>query len=496
MDELPSSEVSRTVDPILTMSTNGTCETTSACAVLGLTGECCPTIDNWTLDCCTAPPIEKECSANAACAALNLEGECCPTIDDVFLDCCSEMPNDCVDSSDPECPVVPTDAACQRNSACAALGLDGLCCPTKDGITLDCCTESIPIAKECSADTNPVCKNLGLVDDCCPTKDDVFLDCCGEFPNDCKDPNDPDCQIAPAEASCERAPVCDALGLEGLCCPTVDGWTLDCCTATEFPKECSANPKCQDLGLEDDCCPTKDDVYLDCCEEMPNDCKNPDDEDCKVAPAEGSCELFPACKALGLTGLCCNTIDDVKLDCCTEEPINPECSLNPLCAERNLADNCCPTADGTFLDCCEEFDNQCKDKSRTECKVDPPASSCQANSVCNDLGLEGFCCPTVDGWTLDCCSGVEVEENCQENAKCAELELTGACCPTSDDKYLDCCDAVPDKCADPDACEIVSARSYAQSVQAGNDGSAAAVHNNLVVFTILLATVLFAVMKK
>jgi len=33
---------------------------------------------------------DPSCSASPACAALGLAGDCCPTIDDVFLVCCSE----------------------------------------------------------------------------------------------------------------------------------------------------------------------------------------------------------------------------------------------------------------------------------------------------------------------------------------------------------------------------------------------------------------------
>lgn len=64
-------------------------------------------------------------------------------------------------------------AKCSANVACAAKKLAGNCCPTKDGVNLDCC--KITSAK-CSANT--ACKKLGLQGDCCPTKDGVLLDCC------------------------------------------------------------------------------------------------------------------------------------------------------------------------------------------------------------------------------------------------------------------------------------------------------------------------------
>ena len=212
--------------------------------------------------------------------------------------------------------------------------------------------------------------------------------------------------------------------------------------------------------------------------------------------AERSCELFPACKELGLTGLCCDTIEDVTLDCCTAEPIKQKCSENQACADRGLANFCCPAADGTFLDCCDEFANECKDSSRADCMVDPPPASCQASDACNALGLEGFCCPTVDGWMLDCCDGVAVEETCSENAACVELELTGACCPAQNGKYLDCCEALPNDCLESNSCEVISSRSYAQSVQLEPAPSAAMEHNNLLVFTLLVATLLVTALKK
>lgn len=64
-------------------------------------------------------------------------------------------------------------AKCSANVACAAKKLAGDCCPTKDGVTLDCCKVN---SGKCNA--NAACKKLGLAGDCCPTKDGVLLDCC------------------------------------------------------------------------------------------------------------------------------------------------------------------------------------------------------------------------------------------------------------------------------------------------------------------------------
>jgi len=66
------------------------CSMNSACDALGLTGDCCPTVAGWILDCCdNGPPVEKTCEMNPGCDALGLRGSCCPTLDLDFgyLDC-------------------------------------------------------------------------------------------------------------------------------------------------------------------------------------------------------------------------------------------------------------------------------------------------------------------------------------------------------------------------------------------------------------------------
>merc|ERR550525_472618 len=65
------------------------------------------------------------CSVHKKCVAAGLTGECCPTIDGVTLDCCDKPP--------------PDEKSCASHSACVTAGLTGQCCPTKDGVTLDCC---------------------------------------------------------------------------------------------------------------------------------------------------------------------------------------------------------------------------------------------------------------------------------------------------------------------------------------------------------------------
>ncbi|CAK9032024.1 zinc_ribbon_2 domain-containing protein, partial [Durusdinium trenchii] len=64
-----------------------------------------------------------------------------------------------------------------------------------------------------------------------------------------------------ASASCQAAPGCAALELQGECCPNPEGVTLDCCQLAR----CSSHPQCASLGLGGDCCPNTDGISLDCC---------------------------------------------------------------------------------------------------------------------------------------------------------------------------------------------------------------------------------------
>jgi len=77
-----------------------------------------------------------------------------------------------VNSPEPTSP----GAMCIDNAKCAALGLNGLCCPTEHGVTLDCCVE--PESTMTSCTNNPVCAGLSLIGNCCPSDDGVQLDCC------------------------------------------------------------------------------------------------------------------------------------------------------------------------------------------------------------------------------------------------------------------------------------------------------------------------------
>ena len=118
-------------------------------------------------------------------------------------------------------------ATCGVNPVCAAMGLEGACCPTADGVMLDCCNRGCEVHDACS----------GLAESCCPTPDGVELECCDHTEElakllSGKNPSD----------KCSSHPTCAGLGLEGVCCPTVDGVFLDCCEPTDpviTPKDTS-----------------------------------------------------------------------------------------------------------------------------------------------------------------------------------------------------------------------------------------------------------------
>lgn len=74
--------------------------------------------------------------------------------------------------------------ACDDNSACAALGLAGSCCPDDNGNSLGCCSAfgnivHMPHAVSARCSMNVNCKHLGLTEgNCCPTDDGTTLGCC------------------------------------------------------------------------------------------------------------------------------------------------------------------------------------------------------------------------------------------------------------------------------------------------------------------------------
>ena len=89
-------------------STEAMCRNNFGCAVLGLTGHCCPTRHGLMLDCCDEEKeqqhattvisgVSNQCADHPLC--VGLAGACCPTRDGVFLDCCGS-----------QAPMVPSNA--------------------------------------------------------------------------------------------------------------------------------------------------------------------------------------------------------------------------------------------------------------------------------------------------------------------------------------------------------------------------------------------------
>ena len=75
-------------------------------------------------------------------------------------------------------------------------------------------------------------------------------------------------------------------------------------------------------------------------------------------------------------------------------------------------------------------------------------SMCKQHLKCLELKLSGFCCPTVLGFDLGCCSkpkeyskepDLHFSRKCKNNEKCVILGLSGFCCPTLEAIHLGCC---------------------------------------------------------
>ena len=65
-------------------------------------------------------------------------------------------------------------------------------------------------------------------------------------------------------SSCSNNARCNALDLEGECCPSSEGAFLDCCGQGEITEaSCSKNPMCAHLTGQ--CCPTEQGIFLACC---------------------------------------------------------------------------------------------------------------------------------------------------------------------------------------------------------------------------------------
>jgi hypothetical protein len=95
------------------------------------------------LDQLNNPPHDQEpalCSAHLACS--HLQGACCPTTDGILLGCCNHDGDELLTTNSYNLPttndnLADNDAQCSAHEACR--DLDGECCPTSNGVLLDCC---------------------------------------------------------------------------------------------------------------------------------------------------------------------------------------------------------------------------------------------------------------------------------------------------------------------------------------------------------------------
>jgi hypothetical protein len=205
-----------------------------------------------------------------------------------------------------------SEASCDLNPGCSALGMLGSCCPSADGVFLNCCEREFA-----QYQVHPACSHL--TNDCCPTETGVFLDCCSEdasldnitFPQQ------------PELAQCSNFPKCANLAGKS----KTRAMRL-------HRKSMLLKPETNPLMLgSDDCCPTRDGIYLYCCERI-----------------DSQCQSHPGCATLWLQNECCPTVDGVYLNCC-ERPF-AQAAAHEKC--KDLDGNACPGPDGSFANCCQE----------------------------------------------------------------------------------------------------------------------------------------------
>lgn len=419
---------------------NPYCNSNPGCVAAQLVGLCCPSTDGVFLACCVQE-LESErgfctdgidndgnklidcddpaCADDPACSfplptcasapgCDGLQGNCCPTAPldagGTTLRCCltgtvnSEMDycfdgvdNDYdgkVDCEDPECQgkkrciYEGLNPKCSENVGCT--DLSDLCCPTTDGVYLDCCADSL----SASVTTSQIGKPTST-----PTSDQTATSTTPPTSLDTSplmsEPTDTPTS-SPAEA------------------PNNEASTLETNVAetTGFNPYCSSNRGCVKAEMTGLCCPNSQGVFLDCCvQRLRNEtgfCTDGIDNDgngltdcddldsCAGDPAcsfgSRTCSANVGCNGLG--GNCCPTNSDVTLRCCLDGSVQSEADY---CFDKVDNDN-----DGK-IDC---EDDECKDRDR--CVYAGLNPKCNANGGCE--GLDGLCCPTVDGVYLDCCA--------------------------------------------------------------------------------------------
>ena len=159
----------------------------------------------------TSSSSSSACEVHPGCVDLGLSGECCPTSEGFTLGCCQDNQSESTEDQEAPAPSPMTSslkggeetsggeaaASCEAHFNCVELGLSGDCCPTAAGINLGCCgggdsggdnssgensegvetsTNTDDSGSSCS--DHPECADSGLSGNCCPTDSGGFLDCC------------------------------------------------------------------------------------------------------------------------------------------------------------------------------------------------------------------------------------------------------------------------------------------------------------------------------
>eukprot|EP00931_Biecheleriopsis_adriatica_P095596 TRINITY_DN6918_c0_g1_i1.p1 TRINITY_DN6918_c0_g1~~TRINITY_DN6918_c0_g1_i1.p1 ORF type:complete len:949 (+),score=193.58 TRINITY_DN6918_c0_g1_i1:129-2975(+) len=458
------------------------CELAPGCVKVGLKhGLCCPAPNGMMMGCCNTMG-EEACERHPKCSALGLGGACCPNVNGIRMGCCESAKGNETISSETASAEKLGVAACGRHPKCAALNLNGACCPNGAGVTMGCCEKAhvAPASKQGSSTflgaaecgRHPKCAALHMEGACCPNAAGISMECCDKV----TEKSDTSTDASLGEAACAHHPKCAVLNLTGACCPNGAGVSMGCCEGVAAPKDssssseaslgaaaCSKHPKCAALKLTGACCPNGAGVNSECCETAAETSVDAVKLEKSVASlGAAACVKHPQCAALNLTGACCPNDAGVSMGCCESAAVPmaslpsseaslgaAACSKHPQCAALKLTGACCPNDAGVSMGCCE---------SAAAPVASPPseaslgAAACSKHSKCAALNLTGACCPNIAGVDMGCCDNAPVLQSsasssetlgasaCANHPKCAALKLSGACCPNAAGVSMGCCE--------------------------------------------------------
>lgn len=433
----------------------GSCSLAPGCVKVGLKhGMCCPAPNGMMMGCCQSMG-EEACEKHPKCAALGLGGACCPNVNGIRMGCCEAEHGPALHS-----PAVQADtslgaAACSRHPKCAALNLNGACCPNGAGVTMGCCEAPLaaprksPAAMGASAcGRHPKCAALNITGECCPNAAGASMECCESV--EVRKVLDASSDAAIGAAACSRHPKCAALKLTGACCPNGAGVSMGCCEPAVTAMSVSTT-KPAATATEATTTSLSGTTTVS-----------------KTLSATAMCLNHPRCAALNLSGACCPTISGVSMGCCnttenleaTTTPVSTTivtqsvsaaavCSNHPRCAALNLSGACCPNIAGVSMGCCNSTEVL---ESSYHSGASLGTSACARHPACAALNLTGTCCPNSAGVSMGCCNGTQAVEAsslsdaaslgpsaCAKHPSCAALKLTGTCCPNNAGVTMGCC---------------------------------------------------------